>query len=94
MIGVGVPMDKEITGRLCRLAEKKQIPFQREVYGGASGTDADLIGVSGEGVRCALLSIPIRNMHTQVELVELSDIENTARLLAAYAEEYRGGSVG
>ena len=52
--------------------------------GGRTGTNCDEIQISGSGVRTALLSIPIRNMHTAAELCDLADIEATARLMAEY----------
>ena len=52
--------------------------------GGEAGTNADVIGVSRAGVRCAMLSIPQRNMHTPAEIVDLQDLEHTAQLIAAY----------
>ena len=51
----------------------------------STGTNADSIAVSGKGVKCCTLSIPIRYMHTPVETVKICDIESTARLIAAYA---------
>ncbi len=51
---------------------------------GRTGTNGDEIQVSGKGIKTAVLSIPIRNMHTAVEVCDLEDIENTARLMAEY----------
>ena len=51
--------------------------------GGRTDTNADAIGVSREGVPTALLSIPLRYMHTPVEVIDLEDLEGVARLLAA-----------
>ena len=49
-----------------------------------TGTNADGIAVNREGVRCGLVSIPQRSMHTPVEVCDLQDIENTAKLMARY----------
>jgi putative aminopeptidase FrvX len=84
MIGISPTLDKGITETLKDLARKEEIPFQLEVMGGSTGTNADEINVSGAGVRCGLVSIPQRNMHTPAEICDLADIENTARLLAAF----------
>ena len=51
---------------------------------GRTGTNADVINIARGGVKTALLSIPERNMHTQVEVVDLADIENTAKLIVGY----------
>lgn len=87
MIGISPILDKEMTASLKRLAEQNEIPFQLEVMGGVTGTNADEINVSRAGVPCGLLSIPQRNMHTPAEICDLEDIENVARLLAAFIRE-------
>jgi putative aminopeptidase FrvX len=48
------------------------------------GADANAIQISREGIPAALLSIPLRNMHTPVETVAVKDVERTGRLLAAF----------
>lgn len=89
MIGVAPSLNHAMTQELARLARKQEIPFQYEVMGGKTGTNADSIGISRAGVRCALASVPLRNMHTPAEVVDLTDLENTARLLAEYVKEAR-----
>ena len=66
------------------LAERLGIPYSCEVMGGETSTDSDPIAVSRSGVRTALLSVPLRYMHTPAEIIDLKDVENTAQLLAAY----------
>ena len=51
---------------------------------GATGTNRDHITVSKSGVKTAVVSVPQRYMHTPAEVISLSDVENSARLLAAY----------
>ncbi len=87
MIGYGPSLDYEMSRRLAEIAENKKIPSQPEVMGRKTGTNCDEIQVAGRGIKTALLSIPIRNMHTAVELCDLEDIENTARLMAEYIIE-------
>ena len=87
MIGVSPVLDKNITETLKRLAKDNEIPFQLEVMGGTTGTNADEINVTRGGVPCGLVSIPQRNMHTPAEICDLKDIENVARLLAAFIRE-------
>ena len=67
------------------LAAEKGIHIQKEIMGGATGTDADAIAVTRGGVRTGLLSVPQRYMHTPVEVIHPDDVEDTARLMAAYA---------
>ncbi|MBR6939502.1 MAG: M20/M25/M40 family metallo-hydrolase [Clostridia bacterium] len=87
LIGYAPSLDYEMSRRLSRLAKEKDIPAVPEVMGGKTGTDGDDIQVAGRGIPSALLSIPIRNMHTAVEVVDLADIESTARLMAEYILE-------
>ena len=84
MIGISPVLDRELFDKMKDTAQRNNIPCQIEVMGGKTGTDADSISVARAGVRCALLSIPLRNMHTPVEAVSLSDIENTGRLIAGF----------
>lgn len=87
MIGIAPILESGLTKSLTALAKAQNISWQTEVMGGSTGTDADGIAVAGAGVRTALLSIPLRNMHTTVETVQLSDVMATAQLMAAYAKE-------
>ena len=91
MLGVAPILDNGMFEGLRRAAEAAGAPFQVEVMSGGTGTDADGIAASGAGVRCALVSIPLRYMHTPVELVKLADIEAAAELIAAYLSETFGG---
>ena len=54
---------------------------------GLTSTNADQYSVSRGGARACTVSIPLRNMHTPVEVIDLADVENTARLLAQYIKE-------
>ena len=87
MVGYAPSLDYAMSRRLTEIAEKKEIPHTAEVMGGSTGTNGDDIQVSGRGIKTALLSIPIRNMHTAVEVVDAADIENTAHLMAEYIIE-------
>jgi putative aminopeptidase FrvX len=66
-------------------AEREGIPFTVEAVGRNTGTDADAVHLSRGGVPTALVSIPIRYMHSPVELVALADVHAAARLIAAAA---------
>ncbi|HIZ20548.1 MAG TPA: M20/M25/M40 family metallo-hydrolase [Firmicutes bacterium] len=87
MIGWAPGLDDRMTRRLLALAEQAGIPCQNEVMGGDTGTDADSIADARGGVRTALLSVPLRYMHTPAEVIDLRDVENTARLMAEFAEK-------
>lgn len=62
-------------------AEKKKIPFQRSACSRATGTDTDAFAYSGMGVASALISLPLRYMHTTVEMVHRDDVENVISLI-------------
>ncbi|MCL2486395.1 MAG: M20/M25/M40 family metallo-hydrolase [Oscillospiraceae bacterium] len=77
-------LDRAITQELMATADRHAIPWQHEVGGGRTGTSADIIAAAGAGVRCGLVSVPLRNMHTPAEMADLADIENTALLLSKF----------
>jgi putative aminopeptidase FrvX len=87
MIGFSAVLNRRTSQKLIQVAEKNKIPYQLEAMGGRSGTNSDSIIATGAGVNCALLSVPQRNMHTSSEVCDLEDMENTAKLIAAYILE-------
>ena len=78
----GPNTDRRISKRIEALADEKAIPRKTEVSGGSSGTNAWALQTAFGGIRCALISIPLRYMHTTVETADIRDIENVGRLLA------------
>lgn len=91
MLGVAPILDNGMLAGLKATAEKEKIAYQYDVMGGNTGTDADGIAATGAGVRCALLSIPQRYMHTPIEVVAVADVEAVANLIAAYVRDTFGG---
>lgn len=67
------------------LAERLEIPCKAEVTGAHSGTDAYAMQVAAEGIPTMVISIPLRYMHTPVEMVSVKDIGRAGRLLAEFA---------
>jgi putative aminopeptidase FrvX len=67
-------------------AEAEGIPFTVASSARFTGTDADAIHLARAGIPTALISIPLRYMHSPVEMVQLDDVENAARLIAAFAQ--------
>lgn len=84
MIGISPILNSENTRLLENCAKEHDIPYQIEVMNGRTGTNADSISTAAGGKRTALLSVPLRYMHMGIEVISLSDLENTARLLAEY----------
>ncbi len=62
-------------------AEAKNIPLQREVASRRTGTDTDAFAYSNQGVPSALISLPLRYMHTTVEMAHKADVENVIKLI-------------
>jgi putative aminopeptidase FrvX len=62
-------------------AETNNIPFQRAALSRATGTDTDAFAYSNSGVASALISLPLRYMHTTVEMVHREDVENVIKLI-------------
>ncbi|MFK8037351.1 MAG: M42 family metallopeptidase [Crocinitomicaceae bacterium] len=62
-------------------AEKSKIPFQRAAASRSTGTDTDAFAYSNKGVPSCLISLPLRYMHTTVEMAHKDDVENCIRLI-------------
>lgn len=84
MLGAAPSLDRGLFEEMKSIAKSKNIKHQIEVMSGKTSTNADVIGVSRSDVKCALLSIPLRNMHTPAETVQLSDIEAVGQLIAEF----------
>ncbi len=83
-MGIGANFHPKMVDRLQQVAAYHDIPWQADIMPARTGTDAWAIQVSRSGVPTALLSIPLRNMHSPVETLDLKDIERTGRLLAHF----------
>ena len=81
----GAIVSRPVNDLLDAAAEAEGIDCRTEVAGGATHTDADAVHLSRTGIPTAVVSIPLRYMHSPVELVELADVENVIKLIAAMA---------
>jgi endoglucanase len=86
VIARGTVLHPAVSDLLAETAEAEGIPVTFEASGRGTYTDADSIHLSKTGVATGLVSIPLRYMHSPVEVVDLADVEATARLLAAFAQ--------
>lgn len=77
----GPAVQNNFLKQIIAAAQKAKIPFQRAAVSRSTGTDTDAFAYSNEGVTSALISLPLRYMHTTVEMVEKSDVENCIRLI-------------
>ncbi len=84
MLGISPLLSKNVTDGLKNAADLKGIKYQFEVMGGKTATNADHIALTRSGVPTGLVSIPLRNMHTPVEVIDVNDVESVAKILAEY----------
>ncbi|MGI6012852.1 MAG: M42 family metallopeptidase [Oscillospiraceae bacterium] len=89
-IGVGPNMNRNLTNALIDLAEKAGIAHQIEVIAGHSGTNGWVIQTSRAGVSTAVVSLPIKYMHTPVEVGSLCDAESIVELLTQFIMQWGG----
>lgn len=75
-------VNKKVNALMRAIAEEKGIPYQMETFIGRTGTDADKIHFAMEGFPTALLSLPLRYMHSPSEVCHLDDVENSIELLS------------
>src|SRR3954454_1105885 len=81
----GSTLDPKVYELLYETAEAEGIPFTVNASARSTGTDADAIHLSRAGVPTAVISVPLRYMHSPVEMIQLGDVEASARLIAAFA---------
>lgn len=81
ILGTGVTMNVKLEELARRCAKNKNINLQYETITSRSYTDADSINISNYGVPTTLISIPLRNMHSSAELVNLNDVEDVIELM-------------
>lgn len=89
-MSLGPNLHPRLTDLLYDTARRHDININLEVDGGETGTDAWEIQVACDGVPTALLSIPLKYMHTSVETLNLSDVEATVALLTEFIKEQKG----
>ena len=87
-IGVGPNMNRNLTKAVFDCAKRHDIPCQVEVIPGCSGTNGWVFQVSREGVPTALVSLPIKYMHSPVETMNIDDAQSVCDLLTAFAEDF------
>ncbi|MEP0262412.1 M42 family metallopeptidase [Dokdonia sp.] len=81
VIAYAPAVQQKLRDRITETAEEKKIPFQRAALSRATGTDTDAFAYSNSGVASALISLPLRYMHTTVEMVHREDVENVIKLI-------------
>ena len=84
MIGISPVLNRTVTNALIKAAEETGVKFQREVMGGRTSTNADVISVTKSGIKSGLISVPLRNMHTDCEVLDLNDLISVCDILEKY----------
>ena len=77
----GPAVQNNLLNQIIDTAKKKKVPFQRAAASRATGTDTDAFAYSNEGVPSALISLPLRYMHTTNEMCRKEDVEHTIQLI-------------
>ncbi len=90
VIATGPNIHPKLYNKLISLCEENNIKYEIEVEAGDTGTDAWEIQTARDGIPSALVSIPLKYMHTSVETMSLSDIKATAMLLGELIKSIRG----
>ncbi len=81
VISYAPAVQNKLREMIIETAEKNKIPFQRLAASRMTGTDTDAFAYSNGGVASALISLPLRYMHTTVEMVHREDVENVIRMI-------------
>jgi endoglucanase len=89
-ISRGANANPAVFALLTEAARAEGIPCQVDVTPGATPTDANALQLNRSGMAAGLLSVPLRYMHTPCEVLSLKDVEDTARLIAAYCRRITG----
>lgn len=82
----GPNVNRKVYARLIQVAEQHEIPYQIAASGRGTGTDGNVIQLSRGGVATGIIGLPLRYMHNPCEMIELSDLDHTVKLLAAFVE--------
>ena len=87
----GPAVQNNFLKQIIKAANDNKIPFQRAAVSRSTGTDTDAFAYSNEGVTSALISLPLRYMHTTVEMVHKEDVENCIRLIFETLQTIQSG---
>lgn len=91
VITYGPAVQNNVRDMIIEVAQKKKIPFQRLAASRSTGTDTDAFAYSDKGVASALISLPLKYMHTTVEMVHKDDVENVIKLIYETVIQVKSG---
>ncbi|HLT74468.1 MAG TPA: M42 family metallopeptidase [Ohtaekwangia sp.] len=87
----GPAVQNNVLKMVLETAQKRKIPFQRQAVSRSTGTDTDSFAYSAEGVASALISLPLKYMHTTVEMVHKDDVEGVISLIYEFLLQLKPG---
>lgn len=90
-ISISIATDRAFTQRVIDFAKSKELKLQQLVEAKRTGTNGDVIHLTREGVPVAVVSIPLRYMHSCLEVIDTADVRHTAELIAGFIRE--GGAI-
>ncbi|MCB0826558.1 MAG: M42 family metallopeptidase [Armatimonadetes bacterium] len=85
----GANINPVVFRTIMQASKEDEIPVQVSAEPGGTGTDANAMQVAGDAMATGLVGIPLRYMHTPVELLSLDDVENCAKLMAGYCKRVK-----
>ncbi len=88
-LSFGAVCHPNLNSRICLVAEQNDMPIQRETIGRASGTNTDSVFDSRRGIPATNLSLPLRYMHSPVELADMRDVQSCIDLLLCFVQSLR-----
>lgn len=91
VVTYGPAVQNNLLNMIIDVAQAKEIPFQRAAATRATGTDTDAFAYSSDGVAAALISLPLKYMHTTVETVHKDDVENVIKLMYEFVIQLEAG---
>ncbi len=91
VIAYAPAVQQRLRDLITNTAENNNIPYQRSALSRATGTDTDAFAYSNGGVPSALISLPLRYMHTTVEMAHRDDVENVIKLIYETVLNIKGG---
>lgn len=91
VISYGPAVQNNVRDMIIEVAEQKKIPFQRLAASRSTGTDTDAFAYSNAGVASALISLPLKYMHTTVETVHKDDVEKVIKLIYEFVIQLKAG---
>ncbi|SIS82991.1 M42 family metallopeptidase [Belliella pelovolcani] len=88
VVTYGASVHKKLLDLIIASAKKREIPFQRSTASRTTGTDTDAFAYSNDGVPSALISLPLKYMHTTVETASKDDINQVIQLIKGFLEDF------